>query len=550
MFQIRDNVHGYIPLDGMFADIVNTPEFQRLRHIEQGDFRPAYPCARHDRFIHSLGTYHLATKFVEGFFRNLAQDFPKMKITPGDRRKLTATFCYAALLHDVGHAPFSHTTEDFFSDGSDLPPIWTQLCKEVKAVTSARNYKRFVQSTKKKKGGSHEIVSAILLIRNRESFRPAKYIKDVDLELAARMVIGYTYAPTDVCAPDPTNEKQIQALGLRNCLIQLLNSKVLDVDRLDYLCRDTQMSGFTNAPLDLECLADSVTAVMDKDGWLTPAYRDSALQVFDLMFQAKVSHDAWVLANPAGRYDAALLAHCIRRLDDLIPGYRETIFTPEALSKDGVDLNKKHYRLLSDVDVWSDLKARTEPEFQELFTRELADRRIAAWRSYCEYRHFFGQYSQKVYDFFKPLLKYMGKKNLFIFDLDVYGGIIGDKEASAETKRAAQFLNDYLLDPRGDQTCDTSDYSVALLDRTNAFSLNIDPAQIRIVFARKKMPLRTDNRNYSTYQELTGLATPTDHDGHLVNYFYLYRYHGLGCRQMEHLRRKLIETIDGGKNDE
>ena len=64
------------------------------------------------------------------------------------------------------------------------------------------------------------------------------------------------------------------------------------------------------------------------------------------------------------------------------------------------------------------------------------------------------------------------------------------------------------------------------------------------------MPLRTDNRNYSTYQELTGLATPTDHDGHLVNYFYLYRYHGLGCRQMEHLRRKLIETIDGGKNDE
>ena len=547
MFQIRDNIHGYIPLDGMYAHIVNTPEFQRLRHIEQGDFRPVYPGARHDRFIHSLGTYHLATKFVEGFFRNLKQDFPDMKISEKDRRQLTATFRYAALLHDIGHAPFSHTTEDFFADHPKHPQIWNELCKEVKAVTSASNYKRFVQSTTEKVGASHEIVSAILLIRNRHSFRQEEGAADVNLELAARMVIGYTYSPDDVNAP--RKEAQIQTFSLRNCLIQLLNSKVLDVDRLDYLCRDTQMSGFTNAPLDLECLANSVTAVLDQNGWLTPAYRDSALQVFDLMFQAKVSHDAWVLANPAGRYDAALLAHCIRRLDDLIPGYRKTIFTPEALGQNGVDLKTRHYRLLSDVDVWSDLKARTEPEFQELFTRELADRRIATWRSYYEYRHFFGQDSQKVYDFFQPLLEYMKKNNLFIFDPGVYGKIMGS-DSSDETKRAARFLNDYLLDPRGDHNYNKPDYSVALLDRTNAFSLNIDPAQIRIVFARRNMPRLTDGRNYSTYQELTGLATPTDDDGHLVNYFYLYRYRGLGVRQMENLRQKLIEAIDGGKNDE
>ena len=540
MLQIRDNIHGYIHLDGMYANIVNTPEFQRLRHIEQGDFRPVYPGARHDRFIHSLGTYHLATKFVEGFFRNLERDFPGMDIDKDERLELIHTFRYAALLHDIGHAPFSHTTEDFFADHPEHPRIWDELCNEVKAVTSASNHKRFVASTTKKKGASHEIVSAILLIRNRKSFCHGDCSSHVNLELAARMVIGYTYSPDDVNAP--RKEDQIRLFSLRNCLIELLNSKILDVDRLDYLCRDTQMSGFTNAPLDLDCLADSVTAVRLENGWLAPAYREFALQVFDLMFQAKLSHDAWVLANPAGRYDAALLAHCIRRLNDIIPGYRKTIFTPEALGQTGVHLNGKHYRLLSDIDVWNDLKAQTDSEFLELFTRELDHRRIAVWRSYYEYRHFFGEDSQKVYDFFQPLLAHMQKKNIFVFNPFVYKRIIHGG-VSAKAERAARFLNDYLQDPNGDQSDLDPNYSIALLDRTNAFTLSIKPSQIRIVFARRRMPQREDGRNYSTYQELTGLADPTDHDGHKVNYFYLYHHHGFTLDQMKNLRKKLKEAI-------
>lgn len=540
MFQIRDNIHGYIPLDGMYAHIVNTPEFQRLRQIEQGDFRPVYPSARHDRFIHSLGTYHLATKFVEGFFRNLERDFPDMKIEDDERRELVNTFRYAALLHDIGHAPFSHTTEDFFADDPDHPQIWTELCNEVKAVTSASNYKRFVESTTKKKGASHEIVSAILLIRNRNIFCKKEGAASVNLELAARMVIGYTYSPDDVNAP--RKEEQIRLFSLRNCLIELLNSKILDVDRLDYLCRDTQMSGFTNAPLDLDCLADSVTAVRLENGWLAPAYRDFALQVFDLMFQAKLSHDAWVLANPAGRYDAALLAHCIRRLNDIIPGYRKTIFSTRALGQEGVDLNNKHYRLLSDIDLWNDLKAQTGSEFQELFTRELNNRRIAVWRSYYEYRHFFGEDAQKVYEFFKPLLAYMKEQDLFIFDPAAYSRILTDADA-VDAREPARFLNDYLTDPEGDQSSLDPNYSAALLDRTNAFTLSIKPSQIRIVFARGNMPKREDGRNYSTYQELTGLADPTDHDGHQVSYFYLYRRRGLTHDQMDNLRKKLMEAI-------
>lgn len=124
MMQIPDPIHGYIELDGMFADIVNTPEFQRLRSVEQGSFRPVYPGARHDRFAHSLGTYHLATQFVEYFFENLKKD-TGVALSAGERQALSLTFRYAALLHDIGHAPFSHTTENFFLEKRGRSCPWS-----------------------------------------------------------------------------------------------------------------------------------------------------------------------------------------------------------------------------------------------------------------------------------------------------------------------------------------------------------------------------------------------------------------------------------------
>ena len=538
MFQIRDNIHGDISLEGMFAHIVNTPEFQRLRYIEQGDFRPVYPGARHDRFAHSLGTYHLAGKFVESFFRNITEDLPGVSLDEDEIRRLKTTFRYAALLHDVGHAPFSHTTEGFFEEvsGKRHPLIWELLCDQVKDVASPADYDRFVKSTAKKKGGPHEIISAILLIRNRADFLQGKGASDVDLELAARMVIGYTYGSGDVNAAAGDAGKK----GLRNCLIQLLNSSIMDVDRLDYLGRDTMMSGFTNAPLDLETLAASVTAVELENGWLAPAYRDSALRVFDLMFQAKLSHDAWVLANPAGRYDAALLTHCIRRLNDAIdPGYRKTIFSVDALGQDGVDVAGKHYRLLSDIDVWSDLKAQRDDEFQELFTREPGKRRTAVWRSYYEYCHLFSTNAKAAYEFFSPLMKHMAKEQMFTFDPINYGLILRSTTDPA-VHRAADFLNDFLLDPNGDGSNIKDSYSVVLLDRSTAFTMKIDPADIRIVFPAANIPLRDGEFNYSTYSALTGV---TKERIHKEDYFYLFRYGALGVHQLSNFRRKLLDEL-------
>ena len=555
LIQIPDPIHGYIPVEPRFMDIVDTPEFQRLRSIEQGSFRPAYPGARHDRFIHSLGTYHLATKFVEHFFNNLRDDVPNIQLTTQEEENLKVTFRYAALLHDVGHAPFSHTTEVLFKEqrrkGSKFPLIWDQLCEEVDKLPAPADPVRFRKSTTKAVGAPHEIMSAIVLLRKHSDFTRGSGWNNVsiDPELAARMIIGYPYSPEDVNAPAP---QAIQAYGIRNCLINLLNSKVMDVDRMDYLGRDTQMSGFVNAPVDLDCLARSVTAV-EEDGWLVPAFREEAINVIDTMFHAKLSHDAWVLAQPAGAYDAALREHCIRSIDALTVNadkgkYLSTVFTVNALSADGVEWDNKTYRFLSDADILSDMKARNCAPFNELLTRLPGQRRYPAWRSYFEFRYLFDNEpaatADDVYNFFHELLEYMKTVHIFEFTPVSFQTILRavpttpqEEYDYARMKRAARFLDKYLTHVFSSTG---KPYNVVLLQRSNNYTMTLDPGLIRIRFTHSRLPLSTANRNYATFAELRNL---TKRDIRTNNYFYLYRRGSFSTSHLIKLRDDLYAEL-------
>lgn len=94
----RDPVHDAIVIrDPLVLGLVDTPEFQRLRRIRQlGLAYGTYPGAEHSRFGHSLGTYHLACLVAE-----------QLSLDPSEARLLSL----AALLHDLGHGPFSHVWE-------------------------------------------------------------------------------------------------------------------------------------------------------------------------------------------------------------------------------------------------------------------------------------------------------------------------------------------------------------------------------------------------------------------------------------------------------
>ena len=63
----RDSIHGYIEIpEVIVSEIIDTPVFQRLRRIEQTSMRALYPSAHHDRFVHSLGVFHLGKMAYKG----------------------------------------------------------------------------------------------------------------------------------------------------------------------------------------------------------------------------------------------------------------------------------------------------------------------------------------------------------------------------------------------------------------------------------------------------------------------------------------------------
>jgi HD superfamily phosphohydrolase len=98
MLTIKDSVHDHVEVTGVAADLVDTAPVQRLRRVHQlGTVHFVYPSANHTRFEHSLGVYHLA-----------CQALSHLDVTGQNAERVRA----AAVLHDVGHGPFSHTTED------------------------------------------------------------------------------------------------------------------------------------------------------------------------------------------------------------------------------------------------------------------------------------------------------------------------------------------------------------------------------------------------------------------------------------------------------
>ncbi|KAF6260882.1 hypothetical protein COO60DRAFT_840296 [Scenedesmus sp. NREL 46B-D3] len=111
----NDNIHGHITLHRAAVAIIDTPEFQRLRNLKQlGLTYYIYPGASHNRFEHSIGVGHLATEWGRHLIGSRGGPGPDgwnmRNFEPEDRRHLTI-LQLAGLCHDLGHGPFSHVFE-------------------------------------------------------------------------------------------------------------------------------------------------------------------------------------------------------------------------------------------------------------------------------------------------------------------------------------------------------------------------------------------------------------------------------------------------------
>jgi len=115
---IKDPVHGYVEVDAFARALLDSPALQRLRYVRQLGFSHlVYPGANHSRFEHSLGTMHLAGVASTRF-----------GLSDEDRKLVVA----AALLHDVGHGPFSHASEPV------MQALLSRSHDEITAIVDAR----------------------------------------------------------------------------------------------------------------------------------------------------------------------------------------------------------------------------------------------------------------------------------------------------------------------------------------------------------------------------------------------------------------------------
>src|SRR5687768_2343488 len=113
--EIRDPIHGTLEISDAEALILESVAFQRLRQIKQLGFAEfSFPGATHNRYLHSVGAAHVASLIFDSIFRNYK--FSHVSV----RARLRQTLKLAVLLHDIGHGPLSHASEEVMPQLSQL----------------------------------------------------------------------------------------------------------------------------------------------------------------------------------------------------------------------------------------------------------------------------------------------------------------------------------------------------------------------------------------------------------------------------------------------
>lgn len=312
----RDPVHNIIPLSDSRADdtlliaLIDTPEFQRLRYIKQlGLALFTYQGAEHSRFTHALGVMHLMTRVLDHLSR-------KHQIS--DEARVVARV--AALLHDLGHGPFSHVIEKALGQHHER---WTT---------------RIISD-------SSTCVHSLL-----SSFDP---------ELPKQVVaaIEHNYRPAFVW--------------------QLVSSQ-LDVDRLDYLLRDSLMTGAKYGNYDLEWIIHSLDIDDEHDRIYVSA---NGLFAVEEYLQARYYMFRQVYFHRTLRSAEVVLKGILRRAVELVRNDKIGFLLPGSVMEcvlKGEKLSVPDYLRFDDHDIIFHIKqwASDEDEILSDLSRRFLHRRL------------------------------------------------------------------------------------------------------------------------------------------------------------------------------
>ena len=224
--EVRDGLYGFIEFDNLEKELIDSAPFQRLRCIHQlAMCYQVYPGATHKRFEHSLGVMEAATRIFDSVFTRRLPDHVFQRIEdelkPDRMGYWKRVLRLAALLHDVGHLPFSHAAEEAL-----LPEGW-----------------------------SHEHLTASLIRESEihEILRAARPIVDPedvvdlcwDVRKRARAEPKFALSPW------------------KTLLNDIITGNTFGADRIDYLLRDSWHTGVAYGRFDHQRLIAGLRATVD-----------------------------------------------------------------------------------------------------------------------------------------------------------------------------------------------------------------------------------------------------------------------------------------------
>ncbi len=218
---IKDNVWGMIEVDSASMRLLDCPILQKLRGIRQlGLSYLTYPSAEHSRFVHSLGMSFVVTEFLRAIDKRIDEEQPLGRRVKSDELTTLGRcdLIHAALLHDVGHMPFSHATEAVFKAYEH--DFRCGECKVVDLLDKVENYIR-------KKISLSETLS-ILIILSKRFERFYRYVINNEPDALLRIACLIAALP-----PEPH----------LSGVTEIISSAAVDADKIDYVTRDAKACG-------------------------------------------------------------------------------------------------------------------------------------------------------------------------------------------------------------------------------------------------------------------------------------------------------------------
>ncbi len=214
--------------------VLDLPIIQRLRRIKQVDLVPlVFPSGNHNRFEHTLGVTVIAEQLASAVYRRIdegkKEGIKKYKKIKFERDYVLDNVRMAAIMHDCGHGPFSHMSEQVYCQFEDI-------------IEAKRNNKILSGAS------PHEILSYLIVTSDafKEFFYnkiAKKYEINIDLDLVGEMIVGFVNS------------------GDRAFLIEMING-AFDADKIDYIQRDSHFTGIKMV-LDTHRLFHTVDIISD-----------------------------------------------------------------------------------------------------------------------------------------------------------------------------------------------------------------------------------------------------------------------------------------------